>query len=206
MDELTVQEEIAFIKKVMQDSRKIIYTGGSEFIFWGIIIVICLIHTYFSYYHADFHSYNPTLRVEIVWGIFILIGMLGNIFIFRKQHLRPRVRTFAGRLIGITWFAVGTGMILVGFVGGFISGAIPGVFISPLMSSFLGSAYILNGVLAGKKWLSYLAIGWWGGALIMFFYPGLQAILIMAAMMILFQIVPGIILQFEFKHEFAKTE
>ena len=74
------------------------------------------------------------------------------------------------------------------------------------MSSFLGAAYILNGVLAGKKWLSYLAIGWWGGAIIMFFYPGLQAILIMAAMMILFQIVPGIILQFEFKHEFAKTE
>ena len=90
MDEITAQQEIAFIKKVMQDSRKIIYTGGSEFIFWGIIIVICLLHTYFSYYNVDFHSANPALRVEVVWVVFVLIGILGNIFIFKKKQIVRR--------------------------------------------------------------------------------------------------------------------
>jgi hypothetical protein len=206
MNEMTPEQEIAFIKKVMQDSRKIFFMGGSEFIFWGIIIVICLIYTYFSYYHFDFHSADPSLRVETVWGIFVTIGILGNIFIFKKKRSGPKVSSFAGKLIGITWLAVGIAMMLVGFVGSFISGAIHGVFISPLMCSFLGASYMLTGVIAGKKWLSYLSIGWWTGAIIMFFYPGLQAVLIMAVMMILFQILPGIILQIEFKHEFAKTE
>jgi len=202
MDEMTTQEEIAFIKKVMQDSRKIIYTDGKEFIYWGVIVTICLVHTYVA---AVFHDSNPMLRIALFWSIMILLGWIGNYFIIRKRYKSSNIRSLAGNILGKIWLANGIGMMLVGFIGGF-SGAIHGVFISPLMSSFLGGSYFISGAIYGKKMISYLAFLWWLGAIIMFIFPGVYSILMMAMMMILFQIVPGIILYRNSKLEFSKTE
>jgi hypothetical protein len=44
------------------------------------------------------------------------------------------------------------------------------------------------------KWIRNLAFGWWGGAIIMFIFPGLYHLLLMAWMMIAFQTIPGYII------------
>jgi hypothetical protein len=202
MDELTAQEEIAFIKKVMQDSRKVIYTDGIEFIYWGVIVTICLIFTYFT---AGYHITNPINIVSMFWLIFMLLGGAGSSIFIKKKYRHARVKSLAGNILGKIWLANGTGMILTAFVGSF-SGAIRGVFISPLMCCFLGCSYFISGFIYGKKWISYLAFLWWFGAIIMFIFPGLYVLLLTAAMMILFQITPGVILYKNSKQEFAKTE
>jgi hypothetical protein len=202
MDELTAQEEIAFIKKVMQDSRKAILTDGIEFIYWGVIVTICLIFTYFT---AGHHVNGPINMVSIFWAISMLIGGLGSAVFLKRRYKSAEVKSLAAIVLGKIWFANGIGMILAGFVGGF-SGAIHGVFISPLMSCFLGGSYFISGFIYGKKWISYLALLWWIGAVIMFIFPGLYVVLMMAIMIILFQIIPGIILYRDSKKEFATAE
>jgi len=202
MDELTAQEEIAFIKKVMQDSRKVILTDGIEFIYWGVIVTICLLFTYFT---AEQHMTGPINMVSIFWTIFMLIGGLGSAVFLKRRYKSAEAKSLAAIVLGKIWLANGIGMILAGFVGGF-SGAIHGVFISPLMSCFLGGSYFISGFIYGKKWISYLALLWWLGAVIMFIFPGLYVVLMMAIMMILFQIVPGITLYRESRKEFAAVE
>ena len=198
MDELTAQQEITFIKKVMQDSRKIVFYDGKDFIYWGIIVVICLLFTYFSVF---FHTEK---FIFYFWLILILLGFLGNSLFLKKRYKKLKVRSLAGKLLGLIWTATAIAMIIVGFVGPF-SGAFNGVFVSPLMCTFLGPAYLLSGYLYGKKWISYLSIFWWTGAIVMFFLPGLYTLLLMAGMMVVLQIVPGIILYKDSKLEFAEN-
>ncbi|MGD1005927.1 MAG: hypothetical protein ABR980_01690 [Ignavibacteriaceae bacterium] len=202
MDELTAQEEIAFIKKVMQDSRKLVYADGKEFIYWGIIITVCLIYTYFT---AGYHVTGSVNVVPLVWLFFIVLGGIGSAFFIKKRYKTARIKSLAGQVLEKIWLGNGIGMIMVAFVGGF-SGAIHGVYISPLMSSFLGGSYYISGFIYGKKWVSYLAVFWWLGAAIMFIFPGLYVCLLMAAMIILLQIIPGIILYRDSKQEIAKSK
>ncbi len=205
MDELTAQEEIAFIKKVMQDSRKVILADGIEFIYWGIIVTICLLYTFFTYYTLNFNAKDPGRSVFMFWFIFMFIGGIGSSIFLKKRYKSERIKSLAGTILGKIWLANGIGMMLVAFIGGSF-GAIHGVFISPLMCSFLGSSYFISGFIYGKKWISNLAFLWWLGAVIMFIFPGLYTVLMMAMMMILLQITPGIILYRNSKKEFAATE
>jgi len=85
-------------------------------------------------------------------------------------------------------------------------GAYHGVIISPLIAVLLGTGYLVCGVLYGKSWVSYLSMGWWGGAILMFYMQNLETLLIMIGMLIVLQIIPGIILYREFKIERAITE
>ena len=205
MDELTVQEEIAFIKKVMQDSRRVILADGLEFIYWGLIVTICLLYTFFSYCTVDYHKSDPSHNVFLFWVIFMIIGGVGSSIFLKKRYKTIQVKSLAGTILGKIWFANGIGMLLTAFVGSF-SGAVHGVYISPLMSSFLGGSYFVSGFIYGKKWISNLAYLWWLGAIIMFIFPNLYTVLLMAIMMLLFQVTPGIILYRQSKLEFSKTE
>lgn len=91
-------------------------------------------------------------------------------------------------------------MTLIGFLGMY-SGALKAWGISPMMSSVLGIAYFISGIVYGDSWIKYLSLGWWGGAVVMFLLPSLHILLVFAAMMILFQIVPGIIFYIKWKNE-----
>ncbi|MGA7723598.1 MAG: hypothetical protein WCA84_20700 [Ignavibacteriaceae bacterium] len=202
MDELSAQEELAFIKKVIQDSRKVIYADGKEFIYWGIIITICLIFTYFT---ALYPVKGPINIVSVFWFLIVCLAALGSTFFIKKKYKSSKTKSLVGQVLEKIWFANGIGMMLVAFVGGF-SGAIQGIYISPLMSSFLGGSYFISGYIYGKKWVSFLAFIWWIGAAIMFIFPGLYVCLMMAAMMILLQIIPGIILYVDSKQVIATIE
>jgi len=46
MTDLDAQQELAFIKKVMEDSRRIICNNGQSFILWGILISVGMLVTY----------------------------------------------------------------------------------------------------------------------------------------------------------------
>ena len=107
--------------------------------------------------------------------------------------------------MGSVWIAFGISATILGFVGT-VSGAYHGVFISPLIAVLLGTAFLVCGVLYGKSWVSYLSIGWWGGAIAMFFMHNLETLLVMIGMLILFQVIPGLVLYREFKKERIVTE
>ncbi len=198
MDEMTAQQEIDFIKKIMQDSRKVVYSDGIEFIYWGVIVVICLLFTYFAVY------LRAEKYISYFWPALMFLGILGNTFYLSKRYKKIKIKSLAGNMLGLIWSSIGGAMFLVGFIGSY-SGAINGVFISPLMCSFLGPAYLLSGFIYGKKWVSYLTIFWWTGAIIMFIWPGLYTLLLMSGMMIMLQIIPGIILYRDSKLEFAEV-
>lgn len=198
MTKIDVQQELAFIKKVMNDSRKILIDDGKGFIFWGILVTIGLLVTYLSI------SGKWPVSLGWFWPALVGIGWIYTIVAEIRRERKSKTSTFAGKVLGGLWLAVGISATILGFMGS-LSGAYHGVFISPLISVVLGIGYLLSGILYGKSWLSLLSIGWWLGAITMFFMQNLEVILVMIGMMIFLQIIPGIILFYEFKSEKRTT-
>jgi hypothetical protein len=199
MTDLDAQQELAFIKKVMTDSRKILIDDGKGTIFWGLLISFGLLITYLSI------AQGWEASLSWFWPVLIAFGWIYTIVTEIRIEKKRRVKTFAGKIMGAVWISFGISATILGFVGT-VSNAYHGVIISPLIAVLLGTGYLVSGLLSGKSWVSYLSIAWWGGAIVMFFMQNLESLLVMIGMMILFQVIPGIILYREFKKERVVTE
>ncbi len=195
MDQNKAIEELEFIKKVMQDSKRTVVDNGMGYIIWGILIVIGLLSTFISVVNQTYGFYwNWVVVVGIGW-IYSLYDIITN-----RIHKRKRNKTFTSKILGSIWFATGIGMTILGFLMP-ITGALHGQYISPMLSVLLGIAFFISSVVYDYWWLMMISVGWWITAIIMFFVPGIYTMLIMAGEMLFFQVVPGIILYTKFKKE-----
>jgi len=196
MNEKRALDEIAYIKKIMHDSRETFVDNGIGFIIWGLIIVLGLLSSYYMVINRIENNYG------LNWVILIALGWIFSLVIARKKKDGHKTKTLAGKMLNAVWLSSGVAMTIVGFIGT-TAGAISGVFVSPIISLILGIAFFVSGIVYGSKWISLISIGWWAGSILMFYWPGVQVFWIMSLMMIFFQIVPGIILYKQSKKELA---
>ena len=199
MTEIDAQQELAFIKKVMADSRQIMIDDGKGFIFWGILVATGLSFTYLA------NAGRWEIPLGWFWLALISIGWIVTFIIALRAEKKRSTKTFAGKIMGSLWIGCGVAMTILGFIGS-ITDAYSGVFINPIIAVVLGIGYLVSGVLQGKTWVSLLSIGWWAGAILMFYLHNLETLLIMVGMMILLQTIPGIIIYRESKKELAVVE
>ena len=182
------ETELQIIKKIMEDSRKIIVDNGWHYIFWGVVVTIALIANYFMALYRVSVNYQGMLWFAMMTGAWITEAIIE-----KRISRKKGSSTFAGRLLGSLWFASGISMFIFGFIGA-ITKAYNPIFICPVISTVLGVAYITSGAIQQTRWLQFLAVGWWGGAIFMFMYPTIHTLLIYAFMVIFLQTIPGIIL------------
>lgn len=187
--------ELSEIKKIMEDSRRIMVDDGLGFIIWGSLVAAGLIFSYLSV--LGYLAWNIT---SIAWFVLIGAGWLFTIIQVRKEKKERRAHTFAGKVAGAIWGSAGITMTIIGFVGSY-SGLVRGLGISPLMACVLAAAFFVSGVIYNDKVFRYLSFGWWAGALVMFFWRTPHTLLMFAMMMLFMQVLPGIIMFRKWKKE-----
>ena len=197
MDTHQAQLELNVIKKIMEDSRKVNVDNGIHYIFWGILVTSALLINYVMILNRTSGKY-----IGFMWLILMVSGAVADGFIGRREDRNRKVHTYASRLLGSLWMSSGIAMFMYGFIGT-ITGAYNPVFISPIISTSLGISYFTSGAIQQIKWMQYLAIGWWTGAIVLFIFPSIHTLLIFAVMMVGLQIIPGIILNINSRKESA---
>ena len=185
-------EDLQYMKQIINDSRKIVVDKGIGFIVWGILIIIGLTGSYIDAVMSG-NQYSAELWILLIVGGWIYTAIQWN-----KHKENKKAVTFAGKIVGAVWFSAGVAMTILGFVGTY-SGAFGSVFISPVLAAVLGIAFYVSALIYDNSLMKYLAPLWWVGSIFMFFLPGLHTIIVMAAMMLFLQVVPGIILYKKFK-------
>ncbi|MBC8323139.1 MAG: hypothetical protein H8E70_06185 [Candidatus Marinimicrobia bacterium] len=185
----TMQDDLAFIKGIIAESRKNRSASGIHLIVWGFLIPIGLIIDWFMIVKG-----LQGIKELYLWGLIIGSGWLFEMIYGWKVDRKKPVRTYAEKVDGFLWLSIGITLTILGFVGS-SSGAIHAQFISPVFSTILAIGYFSSGFVYEVKWIRNLAFGWWGGAIIMFIFPGHYHLLLMAGMMIAFQTIPGFIIQ-----------
>ena len=187
MNQINPQEEIAYIKNIINDSKRIIIDDGKGFVLWGILVIIGLLLTFFAIYFQYFDY------LWLVWPFLMAFGWLYSLVIQFKKEKKRKVSTFAGKILGAVWLSSGISISMIALVG-IYTDAFDSSYISPITSTILGVSYFVSGALYGKKWISMLSFGWWAAALFTFLFVSVYNLLIFAGVMLFLQTIPGIIL------------
>ena len=194
MNQIDVKDEITFIKKVIEDSKRTVGGGNLSSVLWGVLVVIGMILTYL---HIVLSS---AIHPGWVWGILIGVGWIYTIVIMIIQKKKSAAKTFGGRILSSIWIACGVVMTGIGFYAT-STGAIKTWALIPVFSMIIGIGYYVTSDIVASRITKLFAITWWVAGLLMMTWPGSYMFLLFAGMMIAFQITPGIKYHLEWKKQ-----
>jgi hypothetical protein len=179
-------EDLAYIRQVMEQTRRYTAAKGIFFVIWGVAVSVSLLLTWLQVVSVIGGSQ---------WAVWIptTLGAWGLTLWFSWKQQRESAVPHHAHLIGMNWTAVGVAMMIVFFVGvarGTVSyAAIPG------LSALLVGAGIFNtGHLSGLRWLAVVGAVWLAAGALMLAFPGLHNLLATALLLVFGQIVPGLVL------------
>lgn len=186
MDRDNAIEEIALIRRVIDDSRKFTMDNGRYLILWGVIIAAAIFIEYWMLVTGNAAS------CLWLWIITIGIGWIVSMIWGFRQASKHRTWPIGARLVGMVWSSCGIAMTIFGFVGAG-TGAIHGWAVSPTLAVVMGMGYAISGLVYRLRWVSFVGVAWWVGSLAMFYVKGIETLLIFGIMMVIFQVVPGLV-------------
>ena len=182
-------QDLAYIRQVMEQTRRYTAAKGVFFIIWGIAVSFAMLLTWLQI-TGQLGGSNL-----VVWGATMLAGWLLTMY-FAWQQQRDSAVPHHAFLIGMNWTAVGIAMGIAFFVGVAMESlsyqAIPG-----LSALFVGVGIFNTGHLSGIRWLAGVGVVWLAAGALMLAWPGVHNILAMAVLLFFGQIVPGIVLMRE---------
>lgn len=195
METLQPQNELAVIRKIMEDSRRIRIGSAKPALVWGTLVFLGIAFSYLNYFFLK-------LRVSelYIWSGIMASGWAYQIYHIRSLSREARVKTFSGRILRNLWNSALLSLTLVFFVP-WLSSSIPFFVAVGVIALILGNAFYVDGVICGSNLTKYCAAGWWLGGIAIFFAPAFYNGIIFAGLLGLFQIIPGIILYKRWKKE-----
>jgi hypothetical protein len=196
----SAQEELVYIRKIITESRQAFVEDGKPYILWGVIVAVCMTLTYISVLT------QTELYVGYAWLGLSLLGVGYILYYSRQKEKSQRARSIVDRFQGAIWgacgSAIGLSVILVTVGANRSVTDVPPIhqyYICFISSMILGIAYFLSGIANDLKWLSKIGYAWWLGAIYMVIFPSVHVLGLYAAMIIVLQVVPGIILYNRYK-------
>ncbi len=195
MDPKTAQENLAFIRNIIADSRRMAVDIGLDYIVWGLLVSAGMFATVAL----------EMLKMQGHVYLWLWIAVMGCGWAFSlarqlKKKSTQAVHTLSGSILKSLWLSCGIVIMLFIFVGG----PLLRQSLTPAIAAVLGIGYLVSGRLLDFTYFKISAIAFWVGSAAMFYlksqsgqalFTGIHAdILLFAVMLVLFQTLPGIIL------------
>jgi len=187
MDQQSAIEEIALIKRVIEESRRFTFDTGKYYLLWGILVSVGIFINY-----SIILIGSTGLSAKWLWIVIVGIGWVISIIFTLREPSKPMNWPIGAKLIALVWASCGIACTILGFIGP-LSGALEPWAICPAIAAIIGTAYTISSYVYKLKWVTLIGIAWWIGSLCMFAVRGINTLPIFGAMMILFQTVPGLI-------------
>jgi hypothetical protein len=197
MDQQSAIEEIALIKRVIEESREFTYNIGKNITTWGILISIAIFGSYGAI-KTGHHALT-----NWIWAVAIGSGWIFSIIIGIRE--KSKTKNLGIKVISFVWTSCGIAMTILGFAGT-ASGGIKDWAIAPVIATVMGTGFAGTAFVQELKWVMYIAIAWWLGALFMFFVESYETLPIFGVMMILFMVVPGIVFHKQWRDKQLTSE
>jgi len=191
-------QDIAYIKKIMSDSERMVADKGTHYILWGILVAL---GQGLNYLFVELDERDIILNsfpyIIATWAVLFTAGG-----IFSALHERGRSRTkgsttFAERIVGSVWLGSCIAMIIVIFLS-LSTKALDPFLIDPIIALLMGVSYFICSRLYVSRWMMFLSFGWWFGSIPMFLRPCKETFLVFGLMIVVLFLVPGI--AFYLKH------
>lgn len=180
----TAHEDLALIRRMMEETRREVVERGRHFMIWGAVSSLGCLLTWLSLRGARLP--NPGW----MWMALLAAGWLASMLVGLRESRTQRVRTLGARVVAALWISTGVTLTLIG-LSGIVGGAFGDVSPSGLIAVVIGAPMLVTAILTGESWLGWVAGGWWAGGTFSLFVPGPNTLLLLAAMTLLLMAVPG---------------
>ncbi|MFM1858795.1 MAG: hypothetical protein RL133_295 [Pseudomonadota bacterium] len=185
-------DDLAFIRQLMERSRRITVLGGHYLVVWGLLVSLGLA----AMWSLIESSLVTQLNASVIWFVVLMIGWIYTFWAKSRDRLIEGAESRDGFLIGAVWAAFGICGLLFA-IGSLALGAIPGRSLSGIYATITGMAFFLHGTLSGIRWLKFVGALWWLAAIPLFMLSGSITLVAYAATLMLLQVIPGILLTVE---------
>jgi|GEM_PF-3084414 len=180
-------EELLFIKKVIDDSRRITRDDGIIHIIWGAAVSIGSLCTWI----LESRSFGNLLGY--LWGAVYIIAFALTIVHVNRAKNRPH--TLASQVYGYIWFAVGISAMITCILGIIIL-RLPLKPALTTISILLAGAYFVSSKIADYKWMRVVAAGWWLAAMLIMVFDESFSYPICAGATFALELLSGLYLKF----------
>ncbi len=196
MDQNQFQEDVQYIKRMIENNRRTIIDNGLNYLITGILVAIGVIISSLPGISTNKGT------VTLVWFSIIAVIIISNLTIQYRIGKSKIKRTFITNIYESVWIVCGfsvTVITILYFITWKIS--LPDFFL--IIATILGIGYYLTGVINELSFMKVLAFGWWiGGILsILWGYIGQEDLLplLFSCLIIPLEIIPGIIIYKKWK-------
>jgi hypothetical protein len=190
MNEDAAREDIAFIRRTIEQGRQVVGSWRADGVVWGVVIAAGYLGTYARV--RGLWTVNPAW----LWVACIVLPWLYSL------------RRLGGRLVGadscparspmtvtlsMLWRGCGIALSILGFATLAI-GARDTWWMNPAVAGVLGLGFFVSSFLCNLTWMRWLAVAWWAGELATVLWHGPESLLLMAVLMLALLAVPGLVL------------
>jgi hypothetical protein len=192
MNRKQAYQELAFIKKFMEDSQKAQIDNGIFIILMSLFALLGVALKIFK----DFIG----LDINNLYIYIPLIAAGIGLAAVTKSRLYAKSggKTYASRTIDGIYMAFVISVSILGIIG-YAIGGIPPLSVAPVICVLLGFHQYICGLLLNHRLISSTALGWWIASICMFLWPGEHSVIWVGILLILFQLIPGFFLNRNWK-------
>jgi hypothetical protein len=193
MNEDAVRDDIAFIRRTMEQGRRVVGSWSLDMLVWGIAVTLGYAGTY-----ARVRGWW-TLDPNWLWTGLVVLAWLYSLRRVPRRFLAGRADAAPSRAIrspiGMLWFACGVFLTITGFAVIFTTG--PGTWWinGAISAGVMGIAFFVSSFLCDLPWMRWVALAWWLGEVALFvLHQRAEGLLLAGALMLVLLAVPGFVL------------
>lgn len=185
MDNATARADLAWIRAATDQTHQFLCGSWRHQLVWGFVGVFGLVATWSA------NQLNQPTAIGIIWFVSVAGGWAWSLREGRYAGRGAPVRSVAARTFGGIWMATGVCITLIAGIAVF-SGAVDPRSLSGIIAILFGGGYFASGFVAGLRWLTGVAVAWWVGGVALLFWRSPEAVLALAAMVVLLEIGPAL--------------
>ena len=162
MDEDAVREDIAFIRRTIEQGRRIAGAWSPDMLVWGIAIALGYFGTYArvrGYWTTD-PNWLWLACILLPWA-YSLRRLPARLFARAPDALAERRLTSP---LTMLWFACGIFLTILGLAV-IASGERNPWWINPAAAGVMGIGFFVSSFLSNVVWLRWVGVAWWAGEL-----------------------------------------
>jgi hypothetical protein len=186
MTEDAVRDEIAFIRRAIEEGRGYASGRSPDMVVWGGAIALASACTYAA------QRGWPLVGQGWLWGACVGLPWLYSLRGLMRPG-RPPGRPMA-RAMGMLWLGCGVSLTVLAVVAAW-SGDMREGWFTAVSAGTMGIAFFASAALSNLGWMRLVAVGWWvGEALLYVLRHRPEAMALHALLMLGLLALPGIIL------------
>ena len=190
MIEDRAREDIAFIRRAIEEGGAYATARSPDMLVWGIAVAIGYLATY-----GFIRGWSP-VAPRPLW-----LACIGLPWLFSLRRLARHlvggavpVRGPMAQALAMLWLGCGVFLTTLG-IAAMVSGEARGGWFNPVVAGVMGIAFFASASLTRLPWLRWVAIAWWAGELALFALRyRIEALPLAAALMLLLLAGPGYLL------------